>query len=384
MAHSDALEHVARKLATAKTYSEIFGALPPGDVASKRTALKRQFANLAMMVHPDHNPDESKKAGDAFNLLNRLRQGAEEAIVANAYDREFAAGSIPDARSNNATFEIRSGTTVYRFKQTAFATGDFSVLYRGETGAGIKVIAKVSTTPTMNTWLERDALVLKKFTTASAGDPLAGVARFVPKLIETFLMEGEKGTRYRVNIMKDVPDLVSVADIVKAYPTGLETTQAVWIFRRILAQTLAASMAGVVHGAMVPDHILVDPYKREPMHIGWAHSIDAPVQDGKRITHVIKRWRDLYPPEVFDKKVPDHRTDFYMASKTMIVLLGGDAKRNTLPRAVPKSVGEVLLRSVEPSPARRPSDGVQLLDDFTRVIRAEWGVRYQPLMMPVQ
>ena len=117
----------------------------------------------------------------------------------------------------------------------------------------------------------------------------------------------------------------------------------------------------------------------EPLHIGWAHALTS-----GHISHIIPRYKAYYPPEVFDRKNPDHTTDLYMASKTMIQLLGGDVKRNTLPSSVPKRVGEVILRSVVPSPANRPQDGKQLLDEFTHLIREEWGRTYRALPMPVR
>ncbi len=210
---------------------------------------------------------------------------------------------------------------------------------------------------------------------------IAQVSTFVPHLLDTFLMEGAGRTRYRVNVMKYKKDFVSLAEVIDAYPSGLEPAQVAWVARRIIAQALAASMMGVVHGAITPDHVLVNPVSHEPLHIGWAHAIMNPTSE--RITHVIDRWREYYPPEVFEKKHPDLRTDLFMAGKTIIKLLGGDVKNTTLPSTVPPEMRRIILQLVEKSPSRRPSDGKVYLDEFTRVVRGIWGRKYRPLAMPI-
>lgn len=386
MADIAAIEQVAAQLRQASSFAAVFGVLPDTGVLQKKRVLRSQFTKLAFMVHPDHAPkDGAKKAAEAFEYLNELRQKAEVAIEEGTYTKPFGSMSAPSSNSGDY-FEIRSSVQAYRLAKAPLAQGDFSVLYRG---SGTKdpsgfVVAKIASAPADNVWLEREAQVLARFRDAKAGNPMLGVRKFVPELIDTFLIEGEKRTRFRVLVTRFVPGLVSVAEVIDAHPKGLEPIDAVWICRRIIAQVMAAEMAGAVHCALTPDHILIDPIAHEPLHIGWAHALDRPHETGSRITHVIDRYRDWYPPEVFDKKTPDVRTDLYMAGKTMIKLLGGDVKRNTLPSSVPDTVARVVRAAAEPSPARRPQSGRAYFDEFTRVVRAEWGTKYRPLMMPVR
>jgi hypothetical protein len=171
---------------------------------------------------------------------------------------------------------------------------------------------------------------------------------------------------------------VPLTDIIAAYPGGLDPRDAAWICRRVLAQTLAAAMAGVVHGALTPDHVLVHPLSHEPRHIGWAHALES----GGRLARIVTRWRDWYPPEVFDKQTLDHRSDLYMAGKTMLRLFGGDPARNTLPPSVPAELARVVLRCVREARVERPRDGRPVLEAFTRVVRNLWGTVYRPLALP--
>lgn len=378
MSSTDSFTEVARAIRSARTFANVFGSLGPGDAITRRSGLRKQFGYLAKMVHPDlvatkHRTD----AAEVFKLLNTLRHAAEEAIQQNTYDAPFGS-TISFAESEDGG-ELVSPAGTYRLKVEPLCQGDFSVLYRG-TKQGAKpelVLAKVASDPTSNAWLEKEAALLRTIAGAKPDSAIAGIRRFLPQIKDTFLFVGEKNTRYRTTISVWVPDMVSITDIMKAYPAGLDPSEA-WPLRRIIAQTLAASMLGVVHGAIVPDHVLVDPFKHEPLHIGWAHA----VKKGEKITQIIDRWRDCYPPEVFAKKAVDHRTDIYMAGATIVKLLGGSVERKSLPAAVPKELATLVLRCLENSPKSRPQDGLELLNEFTRVIRKIWGRNYRVLTIP--
>ncbi len=379
MADSQAIREVATQLSGATSFIAIFGTLPTGDKTVQKAYLRKQFGFLARIVHPDQSPPEYKReAADAFRELNALRHAAEEAIMRGAYDSPIAKATADPFESD--VFELASAGATYRLRNAPYREGDLSILYRGSaTGSATgPVIAKVAREPAMNSQLEQEAILVRRAGEAPAGTPLAGISRFLPRLIDTMLVDGEKNTRFRANVFRFDSDLVSVADIMRAYPKGLEPVQAAWVARRIIAQTLAASMLCVVHGAITPDHVLVNPFTHDPVHIGWAHAIAK-----GRITLVSDRWRDIYPPEVFLKKDADHRTDIYMAAATIVRLLGGSAERKELPASVPIEISKLVLRCLEESPVRRPQDGLQLLDEFTSVIRKQWGRAYRPLVMPI-
>lgn len=380
MSDTHAIREVARRLKTAASFAAVFGALPKGDARAQRGYIRKQFGFLASLVHPDHvSPEDSKEASEAFRLLNELRHAAEDAIGRGAYEKPITPKDPGNATSDYS--EIVSSKGTYRLSQKVFAEGDFSMLYRGTMlgSTSVPIIAKIAREPADNSWLEKEAVLLKQAADAKAKTPLSGISPFLPNILDTLFVEGDGGRRYRANIVRFVPGMVSIADIMRAYPGGLEAPQAAWVARRIFAQTLAASMLGVTHGAITPDHVLVHPVSHEPLHTGWGHATSS-----GRVTHIIDRWRDIYPPEVFKKEDADHRTDIYMAAATIVRLLGGDVARKKLPASVPPEVARLILRCLEESPSRRPQDGRALLDEFTRVVRSVWGRTYRQLDMPVR
>lgn len=375
---TDAFKTIVKQMARATSFQDVFGKLS-GDHFSRRRQLRKQFAYLAQTIHPDHVDEVHRtEAAVAFQKLTELRSKADEAIGQNAYEKPFT--SVAPASTH--TVEISSKSRSYLLDGHAFKEGDFSVLYRGTCAEG-EIIAKIAREPSDNAWLEREAQILLKMKTPDPRDPEHPLKPYMPQLLESFFVK-EGGRQFRVNIMRHVPDMVSVADIIEAFPNGLEPPQAAWVSRRVIAQAIAADMLGLVHGALTPDHTLVDPYKHEPLHIGWAHALSDPRATKARITHVVDRWRDIYAPEVFDKKTPDHRTDIYMAGATLVRLLGGDVHKHSLPKAVPDAMAAVTLRAIEKSPAKRFQTGAEFLEEYTRTVRGIWGRVYRPLAMPIR
>lgn len=387
MKAQEGIDVVAAALKSAKSYVEIFGKLPEGLAELKAQALRGQFAYLAKIVHPDHVAEERKtEAASIFIELKKLRSGAQEAIRMGTYDKPFVTDveHLDENLFTSATV-LQSGIGLYRLDENPFNEGDFSTLYTATVlpKGTRRVIIKIAADPSFNPWLEHEARILSRFAAAKPGIPIYDIRAFLPTIVDTFTISERGGKRYRANVLAFVPDLISLTEVAKVFPKGLDPRDAAWIFRRVLAQALAASMAGMVHGAIVPDHVLVHPTTHEPLHIGWAHALDTTANPNTRITHVIDRWKDWYPPEVFLKKQPEHKTDLYMAGKTMIYLLGGDTKRNAIPHGVvPEKIGRIILQCVENSLARRPDDGRRILDEFTRAVKEQWGRVHRPLHMP--
>jgi hypothetical protein len=373
------IQAVRAILRTATTFETVFGKLPRGDAASQKNVLRKQFNYLARQVHPDIAPREGKLlAGEVFGLLIAMRKSAETAIESGTYHMPFKAGAAPEPRrpiSDNGQ-TLQSAKALYQLHVEPYRTGDFSVLYQARTltGTGGSVLIKIATDPTHNTLLEKEVSLLKRFVTR----PRLQV--YVPTVTDTFVVSGDAGRRYRAIVITPHTGALSLTDIRAALGRPLEAVEVAWVGRRIIAQSLAALAIDVVHGSIVPDHVLVDPLTREPQHIGWLHAVER--KTAERITMVIDCWRDWYPPEVMDKKTPGHRSDLYMVGKTMIWLLGGDVRRNTLPKHVPSAMAACILQCVLADKNRRPKDGRQLLDDFTRVVRKEWKREYRPLVLP--
>ncbi len=373
-----ALEVVRDQFAKATTMADVFGPLSSGDLAEKKRLLKRQYAILAKMTHPDRvAATDVVLATEVFAQLSTLYRRALEALEAGVYDNSFI--TARSGVSPNTKVSLSAGAATYHIDVEPYREGDFSNIHLGQSADGAAIFAKIAADPTMNPYLVSEASVL---THARGLTAMKGVLPFLPKLLDSVILTEARNEQYRVNLYAYKPGFVSLTHIKDAYPGGLPPEDAAWIWRRVLGQTLAASMMGFVHGAIVPDHVLVNPVTHEPLHIGWAHAIERPAERNAKLTTVIDRWRDWYPPEVFAREVPSHQTDLYMAGKTMVYLLGGDVARDRFPSHVPKEVVHIVQRCLETKVERRPRDAFVLMREFTNVIQKLWGRTYRPLRLP--
>jgi hypothetical protein len=378
--NQNSFKDVVKRIDLAKHYGELFGSLSGRTAAEKLRALRKQYASLAQTIHPDRvNKSDKLIAGDSFAKLSAFAAAARKDLRTNTYGTGAKSNSGKAAASK---WTLSGAVDLYDIDNDPYREGDRTMVYRGRAQRlGMNVMVKVAKTPPDNIPLAEEARILRQFTTAKAGSKLLAVAPYMPSLLEVCAVRGAGGSQYVATISREIAGMVSVEDIMKAFPKGLDAPQAAWVARRILAQPIIATMAGVVHAAIVPCHVLVHPVTHEPLHIGWTHAILS--NQGKSLTSIMTRYKDFYPPEVFDKVPFTHQMDIFMATKTVIALLGGNVKTNAMPKDVPAAMAELLKSGAAKNPSSRPKDGKVFLDDFTRVVRKEWGSKYRALIMPV-
>jgi len=342
-----AIEKIESQLLTATNFVMIFGPLSTTSPVGRLKELRQKFAYLAKMVHPDAVPNDLEgRSSEVFKKLLSMREAAEVAICEGIYEEPF-----------KKTFALRSKHETYQCDEDSYKKGDFSLLYKARNSKDENVLIKISSKPSYNPWLEKERIFVRK-----------NKDKYIPGIIDSFFIT-DNGRRYQVLVMPYVEGYVSITDILNAYPDGLDPRDAAWIGRRIMGQVVLAKELEVVHTSIIPDHLLVNVHSHDPLHIGWGHSI----KEGEKLSLIISKWKDNYPPEVFDKKRLDEKTDVFMAGQMMVSLFGKNK--------YPESVRKVLLKSIDLSPSKRP-DAVKTLSEFTYVIRNEWGKKYRKFKMP--
>ena len=347
MGDIDAINKIESQLQAATNFVMIFGPLSTTGPVGRLKELRQKFAYLAKMVHPDTVPKELEgRSSEVFKRLVSMREAAEVAICEGIYEEPF-----------KKTFVLRSKHKTYQCDEDFYKKGDFSLLYKAIDSESKNVLIKISSKPTLNPWLEKERIFVRK-----------NKDKYIPEIIDSFFIT-DNGRRHQVLVMPYIERYISVTDILKAYPDGLDPRDAAWICRRIIGQAVLANDLEVVHTAIVPDHILVNIGNHDPLHIGWGHSIEK----GQRLSLIINKWKDNYPPEVFEKKRVDEKVDVFMAGQIMISLFGRNKH--------PESVRKVLLKCVDLSPLKRPG-AMEAFGEFTRVIRVEWGKKFKKFKMP--
>jgi serine/threonine protein kinase len=142
------------------------------------------------------------------------------------------------------------------------------------------------------------------------------------------------------------------------------------MWRRLLVALGHAHRCGVVHGAVLPEHVLIEPAEHGLTLVDWCYST-AP---GGKVPALVERYRDWYPPEVPAGQPVGPGTDIYLAGECMRRLMG----RRAHPRLLAFARGCAL-----PQLRRRPSDAWRLLGEFDELIEELYGPRkFRPFALP--
>jgi serine/threonine protein kinase len=182
-----------------------------------------------------------------------------------------------------------------------------------------------------------------------------------------------------VNVLERYASHVTLEEVMRAYPRGLPFRDAVWMGKRLLAALGFVHRRGLVHGAVLPPHVLVHPVNHGARLVDWAYA----AKDGERVRAMSAPWRAYYAPEIPARGAVSPATDIYMAVATIVALLGGDVGAKRLPREVPEPLARFFATCLAPSPARRPDDAWKLHEDLDELLRRLVGEpKYRPLKMP--
>ena len=335
------LENTRRLLQTATNPEEVFGSV---DLVQLKVAFRR----LAQLVHPDCGGD-----ANTFARLNELRNQAEERL-----------------RTKDTGTVVRTKTKEYKIGGL-IATGDLADVYTSDGGA-----FKIVRSPADNDLMKMEADTLK--TLYPDGQTDEGFYRYLPKLLDTFEMKGTSGSRRRVNVLTSLPyySLVEVKNRLKV----LDYRDAVWIYRRVLEGIGFVHRAGIVHGAVIPPHVMVHPVTHGARIVDWCYA----VRNG-RVKALSKPWKSFYPLEVVGKMDASTSTDIYMATACMVWLVGGDVVTRSMPGAVPREVQGFLRGCMIENPKRRPDDAWALHGELSRLLERLVGrPKYRQLGLPVK
>jgi serine/threonine protein kinase len=260
---------------------------------------------------------------------------------------------------------------------TWFAAGDIATLYRGRySGRRTPALLKLPRDPDRSDLLEREAVALVQL----VQDGNARFRPYAPRLIETFHQrDAATGVTRRANVIELAEGFRTLAEVRAAYPDGLDPRDVAWMWRRLLVAIGYSHRAGVIHGAVLPEHVLIHPEDHGLVLVDWCCSVPGCYSARDRsglVPAVVRRLADAghYPPEVLEGRRAGPATDVFMATRCMTGLLGDDA-----PRALRAFADGCTLQAK----SRRPGDAWRLLGELDEVLERLYGPRrFRPFAMP--
>jgi serine/threonine protein kinase len=324
---SDFAEAVAR-IERAKRFADLIGAQGVSAVIDAGPGVavggaERAYRMLVKIVHPDVAPaGQSATATQAFAKLAAL----------------WADRDVLTTRRGS----YRLGALV--------AAGDIADLYAIEDS---DALLKLPRQPADNDLMAAEADALRKL----GSDPK--FRAYIPRLIDSFGHEDERGARRTANVIARQRDFVSLAGVAAAHPGGVDPRDAAWMWRRLLTALGWAHRSGVVHGAILPEHVLVHPAEHGLVLVDWCYAV-AP---GERIAAIVAGHRHDYPSEVVGRRPAGPATDIFMATGLIRRLIKDP------PAPMARFADGCLYDALR----MRPQDAWKLLAEFDELLEALYG-----------
>lgn len=335
------LEIVFEQLNDACCPEEVFGK-DPGMIPH----LYRDFTKV---VHPDRNPKHKTLSEKAFQALNDLKDAADESVKAGTWGKRI---KLPKCQS------IQIGA--YKVKPRPIV-GDIADIYTIEGNAGILKVARHHDD---NDLLRAEAAALVALRSKIPGPVKEGV----PDFAGLFSIDGT--WKRNVNVLSLSHGFVP-AQYVHAKLPVVDPRTVVWIFKRVLVLLEYVHHAGLVHGAILPPHVLLypdndgaaasDSRKHSIRLIDWCYSVS--YQSRTRLSAWVPAWESHYPPELKDKSSIGPASDLYMSAMLIRYLAGG----------LPGPLEAILARCLEPDPAKRPQDAGKVFDEWRKAAAEVYG-----------
>lgn len=238
------------------------------------------------------------------------------------------------------------------------------------------VLVKVASGVDLNDFAKCEAGTLKHINSQirhmSFGNKL-----LVPELLDSFVEQDRI-----VNVTDFAQGYFTLEQIRERYPHGIPPEHAAWMFNRILNAMMLAHSCGVIHGAILPCHVLIysgiktDDLRHTGVLVDWTNAVQEQQQTvWPHLPSIsgIEEHEAFYPREVFLREPATPQTDLAMAAACAIYLLGGDVKTNTLPDSTPWNFAQILKACRKENSSERPRDISNFYDQLQRIYRAAFG-----------
>jgi serine/threonine protein kinase len=287
---------------------------------------------------------------------------------------------VLQAAANDGPQDIPVGASVYRLLERV-AAGSIANVYRCRFFEGpneIEGVVKIVRDARTNSLLNNEAAMLRRL---HAADPSNRYTPFLPWPQATFSVNDGPAARTRQALVLRMhpeirsPDvLYTLEEVREHFPHGLEAVHVAWIWRRLLSILSYSHSQGIVHGAVLPPHVLIEPTTQKLVLIDWSGAIS--VGSGQRLRVISGGHLNWYKRENISSMLPAPRLDIALAARNMIYLLGGDPVAAIMPPSIDPALQRhfsgCISRGASPSPQL---EAWRLLGELDQVIEGLWGAR---------
>jgi hypothetical protein len=147
------------------------------------------------------------------------------------------------------------------------------------------------------------------------------------------------GEESRAAVYRWAPGFVHTAEAVHlAYPEGISPASSIWVWRRILEILSVMERAGLAHGAVLPNHLLIEDGEHGVRLVGFSCAA-AP---SSPLPIVCTQFENFYPGALLDGGKLTRSADLAMSARCVAYLLGGSGRDGEVPDHVPAPLADML------------------------------------------
>jgi serine/threonine protein kinase len=166
-------------------------------------------------------------------------------------------------------------------------------------------------------------------------------------------------------------------EVLQAYPQGIPPRASIWIWRRILEVLSFIHSSGMVHGAILPSHLLVQENEHGVHLVGYS----AAVRFGEKPRITSSRFESYYPQSFSTLTA---QLDLVMSARCMVAILGGDPATGSLPTSVPYRLADIIQRISLADPVNlKRKDAWTIREELGAIASEVYGApQFIPIVMP--
>jgi len=267
------------------------------------------------------------------------------------------------------------------------ARGDFCDYYASDAD-GVPCVLKIVCDAADGDLLDREADTLR----ALWSSPVEGgdhFTRYLPRLVDVTRTADGRAVNVLTSGEGVHDEYYSIEQILAAHPDGLSVRHMVWMGNRMLELLAWVHKIGVVHGALLPAHIMYRPRDHAGMLWNWCFATKLP--DHEKLPAMVPDYKSWYPSELLAGRPPMPADDTAMLARCLIQVLGGDPLTGEVPERAfederdkdPTRIIELVRSMLPASGLPRHPNTIELRHTFSALAEQVYGPkRFVVLTMP--